>query len=151
MGASEILCFRTRSRFEQRPQPFLQTRSYDRWDDPKQLGPHAGLIYSCGRPWKTSMMNMKNTLLVTCMTLTLIVSSSASSLAGELTGRGEQMISETDPCVTNCKNGADYCREQCSHPEEPEQCIVACSRSECNDSCNKFEDACTRRCQSPKG
>jgi hypothetical protein len=97
------------------------------------------------------MMNMKNTLLVTCMTLTLMVLSGASSLAGQLIGRGGQMISAADPCVTNCKMGADYCREQCAHPEEPEQCIVACSRSECNDSCKKFEDACTRRCQSPKG
>jgi len=97
------------------------------------------------------MANNKNILRSTCMTLALIALGSATIVAGARTGSSWQILSAADPCLTDCKMRADFCREQCAHPEEPEQCIVACSRSECNDSCNKFEDACKRRCPNPNG
>ena len=84
------------------------------------------------------MMNMKNTLITACMALALTAC-----------GRAEKNSGPADPCATSCKSNADYCREQCAHPEEPEQCIVACSRAECNDSCDKFEEACKRHCPIP--
>ncbi len=56
----------------------------------------------------------------------------------------------SDPCEVSCRANADQCREQCSHPDEPEQCIVNCSRSDCNASCNEFEKACDRHCEAAK-
>ena len=85
------------------------------------------------------MMKMKNKLLTACIALALMA---CSRVAEKNTG-------PADPCATSCKTSADYCREQCAHPAEPEQCIVACSAAECNDSCNKFEAACNRHCPAP--
>jgi hypothetical protein len=84
------------------------------------------------------MMNMKITLITAFMALALTAC-----------GRAEKNTVPADPCAKSCKLNADYCREQCAHPEEPEQCIVACSRAECNDSCDKFEEACKRHCPIP--
>jgi hypothetical protein len=92
------------------------------------------------------MMKMKNKLLTGCMALALMAPGAAPSLGGARSRTAEQTA---DPCATSCKTNADYCRDQCAHPEEPEQCIVACSKAECNDSCNKFEEACKRHCQPP--
>jgi hypothetical protein len=85
------------------------------------------------------MMNMKNMLLTASMALAL---TACGRVAEKNTGPAEA-------CTASCKTNADYCREQCAHPEEPEQCIVACSSAECNDSCNKFEEACKRHCLPP--
>ncbi len=85
------------------------------------------------------MMKMKNVLLTACVALAL---TACSKLAEKKTG-------PAGPCEVSCKSNADYCREQCAHPEEPEQCIVACSQAECNDSCNNFEEACKRHCPAP--
>lgn len=85
------------------------------------------------------MIKMKNKLLIACVVLAL---AACSRVAEKNTG-------PADACATSCKNNADYCRDQCTHPEEPEQCIVACSSAECNDSCNKFEEACKRHCPIP--
>jgi hypothetical protein len=85
------------------------------------------------------MITMKYTLLI-------------ASTALALTACGRVAEKDTGPaaaCTSSCKSNADYCREQCAHPEEPEQCIVACSSAECNDSCNKFEEACKRHCLPP--
>ena len=101
--------------------------------------------------WETSMATTKNTLLAACTVLALTALATAAVTAGDRFRMAWQRLGAADPCTTDCKTRADFCREQCAHPEEPEQCIVACSRSECNDSCNKFEDACTRHCPNPKG
>ncbi len=97
------------------------------------------------------MMMIKNTLITAFMALALTASSAAPSLAGLRARFAEQNTDVADPCAKSCKSNADYCRDQCAHPEEPEQCIVACSKSECDDSCNKFEEACKRHCPPPKG
>jgi hypothetical protein len=100
--------------------------------------------------WETTMANKKNTPLTACAAFALAALAAAAVTAGARSGMAWQRLSAADPCMTDCKMRADFCREQCAHPEEPEQCIVACSRSECNDSCNKFEDACARHCPNPK-
>jgi hypothetical protein len=100
---------------------------------------------------ETSMMKMNHSLSIACLVLALIASSAMPSASHPRLNLAQQKFSAADPCMTDCKMRADFCREQCAHPEEPEQCIVACSRSECNDSCNKLEDACTRHCPNPKG
>lgn len=92
---------------------------------------------------------MKSMLLIFCLAVTL-AASGLTSLAGSHVPAGTQSIGQADACQMSCKTNADFCRQQCEHPDEPEQCIVACSKKECNDSCNKFEDACTGRCQGSK-
>jgi len=96
------------------------------------------------------MIKMNHSLLIAGLALALSASSAMPG-SGPRLNLDQQKVSAADPCMTDCKMRADFCREQCAHPEEPEQCIVACSRSECNDSCNKFEDACSKRCPNPKG
>ena len=84
------------------------------------------------------MITMKYTLLIACTALALTAC-----------GRAEKITGPAGACIASCKSNADYCREQCAHPEEPEQCIVACSSAECNDSCDKFEEACKKHCLPP--
>jgi hypothetical protein len=95
------------------------------------------------------MMKMNNKLLTACMALSLMASIAAPSLAAPRLRLAEQNTGTPESCATYCKTNADFCREQCANPEEPEQCIVACSKSECNDSCNKFEEACKKHCPAP--
>ncbi|MBO0734348.1 MAG: hypothetical protein J2P49_08560 [Methylocapsa sp.] len=96
------------------------------------------------------MLNIKNALVLTFTALALMAAS-AAPLAAATHLSLPWKTGAADPCEKDCKMRADSCREQCAHPEEPEQCIVDCSRSECDDSCNKLEDGCKRHCQSPKG
>jgi hypothetical protein len=92
---------------------------------------------------------MKNLLRITCAAGTLLAASSALSQSGEFP-RLAGLFGPADPCQTSCQTQAKACREQCAHPQEPEQCIVDCTRSECNSSCDAFEKACGRHCQSSK-
>ncbi len=75
---------------------------------------------------------MKNLVLTACVSAVLMASA-APSLAA-------------DACQTYCKATANSCREQCSDPQEQEQCIFECSRSECKANCNRLEEACTQHC-----
>ncbi len=97
------------------------------------------------------MSNKKNTLLIACAAVALTALAATAVKAGDRSRMAWQHLSAADPCTADCKMRADYCREQCAHPEEPEQCIVDCSKSECNDSCKRLEDACSRHCPNPKG
>ncbi|MCI0598034.1 MAG: hypothetical protein L0Y50_12720 [Beijerinckiaceae bacterium] len=94
---------------------------------------------------------MKSKLLIISLAVALAAQGSITSLAGGDVPAGGYSIGQADACQTSCKTNADFCRQQCEHPDEPEQCIVACSTKECNASCKKFEDACTQRCQGSKG
>ena len=97
--------------------------------------------------WETPMRNL---LLTTCVTGALMAAGGAPSLAGDLKLAMWPFGSPPTACEKDCRTQADQCREQCAHPEDPEQCIVACSSSECRKSCADFETACDRRCESSK-
>lgn len=94
---------------------------------------------------------MKTFLLTTCIFGALIMASGAPSPAGDLTRMGAYKLSQADACHTSCRTNADACRTQCADPEEQEQCIVNCGKSECTANCNKFERACNQHCESSKG
>ena len=55
-------------------------------------------------------------------------------------------LAQADSCQASCKANADACRAQCSDPEEQQQCIVACGRSECAGNCKRYEEACKKHC-----
>jgi hypothetical protein len=93
---------------------------------------------------------MKNLLLIACAAGALLAASAVPSLAGDLTRPAEILVA-ANACQTSCRASANNCREQCAHPEDPEQCIVSCSKSECNASCDEFEKACNRHCDTSKG
>jgi hypothetical protein len=92
---------------------------------------------------------MKTFLLTTCIFGALMTASAAPSRAGDLSRAGQLRLA--DACETNCRTNANACREQCADPEEKEQCIVNCSKSECNSVCDKFEHSCIQHCPSSNG
>ena len=94
---------------------------------------------------------MKTILLTTCIFGALMMASGAPSPAGDLSRAGETKLRLADDCETNCRTNANACRAQCADPEEQEQCIVNCGKSECSASCDKFERNCNQHCQSSKG
>ena len=94
---------------------------------------------------------MKTFLLTTCVFGALMMASAAPSRAGDLSRAGQHELRLADACETNCQTNANSCREQCADPEEKEQCIVNCSKSECNSGCDKFEHSCIQHCPSSKG
>jgi hypothetical protein len=94
---------------------------------------------------------MKTFLLTACVFGVLMVASAAPGRAGDLFGTGQHKLRLADACETNCRTNADACRAQCGDPEEKEQCIVNCGRSECKSGCDKFERSCTEHCPSSKG
>ena len=94
---------------------------------------------------------MKTFLLTTCVFGALIMTSGVPSLAGGLSRAGETKLRLADDCETNCRTNANACRAQCADPEEQEQCIVNCGKSECSADCDKFERSCNQHCQSSKG
>jgi hypothetical protein len=93
---------------------------------------------------------MKTFLLTTCIFGALMMASAAPTGAGD-SPAGKHKLRLADACETNCRTNADACRAQCADPEEKEQCIVNCGRSECKSGCDKFERSCTQRCPSSKG
>ena len=94
---------------------------------------------------------MKTFLLTTCIFGALMVTSGAPSPAGDLSHTGQHKLRLADDCQMSCRANADACRAQCADPEEKEQCIVNCGRSECKSGCDKFESSCTQHCPSSKG
>jgi hypothetical protein len=94
---------------------------------------------------------MKTFLLTTCIFGALMTASAAPSPAANLLRTGEHKLTLAGECETNCRTNADSCRAQCADPEEQEQCIVNCGKSECNANCEKFERSCTEHCASSKG
>jgi hypothetical protein len=80
-----------------------------------------------------------------------MMASGVQSPAGDLSRTGELKSKLADACETMCRTNADSCRAQCADPEEQEQCIVNCGKSECTANCNKFERNCNQHCQSSKG
>jgi hypothetical protein len=88
------------------------------------------------------------TLLLTAFAGVFLIASAAPSGANDRLRAFQTAAS--DACVADCHENAKACRQQCYNPEEEEQCIVAC-KSECNASCDKFEEACKKRCESTKG
>jgi len=94
---------------------------------------------------------MKTFLLTTCMFGALMMASGALSAAGDLSRTGEHKFRLADDCETNCRTNANSCRAQCADPEEQEQCIVNCGKSECTANCDKFEQSCNQHCPSSKG
>ena len=94
---------------------------------------------------------MKTFLLTACVFGALVVASAAPTRAGDLSRAGQHKLRLADACETNCRTNANACREQCADPEEKEQCIVNCSKSECNSGCDKFEHSCIQHCPSSKG
>ena len=92
---------------------------------------------------------MKTFLLTTCIFGALMMASAAPSRAGDLFRAGRLRLA--DACETNCRTNADACRAQCADPEEKEQCIVNCGRSECSSGYDKFEHSCIQHCPSSKG
>ena len=71
--------------------------------------------------------------------------------ADDLSRTGEHKLRLADDCETMCRTNANACRTQCADPEEQEQCIVNCGKSECKAGCDKFERACKQHCPSAKG
>jgi hypothetical protein len=94
-------------------------------------------------------LSMKTLLLTTCLSGALIIASAAPSLAANLHRAGAYEFGQAEACQTSCNANADACRTQCSDPEEQEQCIVDCDKSECKANCATFEDACKQHCQNP--
>jgi hypothetical protein len=94
---------------------------------------------------------MKTFLLTTCIFGALMMASGAPSPAGDLSRTGETKLRLAGDCETNCRTNANACRAQCADPEEQEQCIVNCGKSECSAGCDKFEHSCNQHCQSSKG
>jgi hypothetical protein len=89
---------------------------------------------------------MKAFLPITCIFVALIMIS-----VGGLSRAGETKLRLAGDCETNCRTNANACRAQCADPEEQEQCIVNCGKSECSADCDKFERSCNQHCQSSKG
>jgi hypothetical protein len=94
---------------------------------------------------------MKSFLLTACIFGALMMASAAPSQAGDLSRAGQHKLRLADACETNCRTNANACRAQCADPEEKEQCIVNCSKSECNSGCDKFEHSCIQHCPSSNG
>ena len=94
---------------------------------------------------------MKTFLLTTCIFGALMMAGGAPSPAGDFSRTGEYKLRLADDCETNCRTNANACRTQCADPEEQQQCIVNCGKSECNAGCDKFERACNQHCPSSKG
>jgi hypothetical protein len=94
---------------------------------------------------------MKNLLLTTCMFAALMAASVAPSLADDRSCAGECPIKLAAACQDYCKSNAKTCKDQCSDPQEQEQCIVDCDRSECKAGCSRFEETCIQRCPKPGG
>jgi hypothetical protein len=94
---------------------------------------------------------MKNILLSTCMVAALMAADGAPSLAGDLSRARQDTLELADDCQTYCRANATTCRAQCAEPEEQEQCIVNCGKSDCIAGCDKFERSCNEHCQSSKG
>ena len=94
---------------------------------------------------------MKTYLLTPCIFAAVMMASGAPSPAGDLSRTGEYTLRLADACEAMCQTNADSCRAQCADPEEQEQCIVNCGKSECTANCNKFERNCNQHCQSSKG
>jgi hypothetical protein len=89
---------------------------------------------------------MKAFLPITCIFVALIMIS-----VGGLSRAEETKLRLAGDCETNCRTNANACRAQCADPEEQEQCIVNCGKSECSADCDKFERSCNQHCQSSKG
>jgi hypothetical protein len=94
---------------------------------------------------------MKTFLLTTCILGALMMASAAPLRAGDPLSARDDKLRLADACETNCRTNANSCRAQCADPEEQEQCIVNCGKSECTANCNKFERNCTQHCPSSKG
>ncbi|HUB63538.1 MAG TPA: hypothetical protein VL996_03695 [Methylocella sp.] len=94
---------------------------------------------------------MKTLLLIPCLAGALILSSAVPTLAAHLPGTGEYELSQADACRTNCQMNAKACREQCTDPEELQQCIVDCDSFACKANCDAFENKCKQHCPSPGG